>query len=155
RVAARLRQYKREARGKSPLDRADIASRLGLKGKALEILLDDDVSGFGWDGANLELNLLLLTGDARKVDEFVDPPKEQVLGLRRYYWFRARAALALGDYEEANRCLEGMDEGDNRVFRHALAMAAVQEVLFGNPREGGPAVLAANSIASSLVHNAI
>jgi tetratricopeptide (TPR) repeat protein len=57
-------------------DRAALAARMGLTGKALEILLGSDVSAFGAQGTDLELKLLLLTGNAEKVDTWMDEVPE-------------------------------------------------------------------------------
>src|SRR4029077_19411798 len=49
------------------VDRAKIASRMGLCAKALDILLKSDIAAFGVEGMDIELKLLLITGAADKV----------------------------------------------------------------------------------------
>jgi hypothetical protein len=145
-IQDRRSQFNREAARLRVLDRARLARRLGLTGQALTLLLESDVAAFGWEGALLQLDLLLMTGDPRQVLEDVDEEKEQTLGGRHYHWLLARADLALGDYQKANIHLAAQDLPQDSAFlaelRHAAAKHASAVVLLGNPLEGGPGRLA-------------
>ncbi len=146
RVDTRLKQFAREAPQQRIQDRAQLAVRLGLDGKARDLLLQSDASAFGWQGAVLQLELMLVTGEARDVDEFVDPKKEEVLGADTYHWLRARATLALGDYERASTHLAAGGRPISFVgpsdLHTALSQAAAQGTLLSNPLQGGPGALA-------------
>jgi hypothetical protein len=90
------------------LDRAMMASRLGLRGKALDILLASDIATFGIKGMEMELELLLHTGAADKVRAWMDPSHKELLGALKYHWYKARASAALGDYRAADLELQEM-----------------------------------------------
>jgi len=78
-------------------DRAKKALEKGLAGKALEMLREFDLAAFGQEGLRLELELLLRTGRAREVRDWTNPEHEEQLGAD-YYWLRAQALAAVGDY---------------------------------------------------------
>jgi tetratricopeptide (TPR) repeat protein len=87
--------------------RALVAFQNGLAGKALDLLLESDLSAFGKEGMELELELLLGTGRPWDVQQWLRPEHANDLGLASYYWFRARALAASGDYTSAEEdCAE-------------------------------------------------
>jgi tetratricopeptide (TPR) repeat protein len=98
------REYARESERTSVGDRAAMALRRGLGGQARDLLLKSDVSAFGAGGTELELELLLRTGQP---DVVLNTMKEEerigaALSGDTYIWLRCRALLALGDYDAAD-----------------------------------------------------
>ncbi len=129
-------------------DRARLALGRGLTGQALEGLLGSDLSAFGADGMNLELELLLTVGRAGTVREWLAPEHREALGAIRYHWLRALQEAALGNYARADRELARMSEmfaeapwsaTEAVPVRLPLSLAAAQAVLGRHWPEGGPA----------------
>src|SRR5258708_32453230 len=79
-VAERENVYASGAPQLPPLDRALLAKKKGLAGKARDVLLESHVSAFGPKGMQLELGLLLRTGRARNVWEWTTPEHKSDLG---------------------------------------------------------------------------
>lgn len=104
----RTRTYQRDSVNMSVSDRALLAVRLELGGLARTILLKSDVSAFGAQGVELELDLLLRTGRPREVLDMTTPEVGGSLGTQKYHWTLAQAHLAVGNYEEADRELNEM-----------------------------------------------
>ncbi len=103
-VAYRQGDYEENAGGLRPHERARLALSRGLAAKALEVLLASDVSVFGAEGAQMQLELMLTTGrvhDARTLLE--DEELKGLVGAIQYHWLRVQAAAALGDYAGADR----------------------------------------------------
>jgi hypothetical protein len=92
------------------IDRADMALRRQLAGKALEVLLaQKDLAGAaGRAGAELELNLLLTVGRVREAQDWLTPDVHELLGDYAYKWIRVQVAAALGKYAEADEGLAAM-----------------------------------------------
>jgi tetratricopeptide (TPR) repeat protein len=84
-------------------DKAALAARIGLFGKALEVLTESDYAAFGNEGMDLELALLLFVGRTQDVRDWMRPWQEEKLGSARYHWLRAELEAATGHYEEADR----------------------------------------------------
>lgn len=96
-----------DSAGRPTRDRAFLAWRQGLAGKALDLLLESDRAGFGNEGMELELELLLGVGRASDVQQWLSPEHESALGPSSYHWLRARALAAGGNYTYAEEeCLE-------------------------------------------------
>jgi tetratricopeptide (TPR) repeat protein len=81
-------------------DRANLAGRIGLTGKALEILLESDVAAFGTEGMDLELKLLLQTGNADNVRSWMNQDQEKVLDA--YHWNKIQLHAGIGNYALAD-----------------------------------------------------
>jgi tetratricopeptide (TPR) repeat protein len=116
--------------------RALSAFQKGLRGKALSLLLESDVSDFGPRGMELELELLLTTGRPQDVRDWTSPEQEAALGPASYHWLRVRALAACGDYapaeEECAQMLSspaaGEDDGPG-PWRAEMALRVGQAVL--------------------------
>ena len=114
-------------------DRALLAGRMGLAGKALEILLESDVAGFGTQGMDLELKLLLITGQTEKVRYWMEPRQEELLDA--YHWNQLQLAAAIGNYQDADRELEllatirGLDSKRQMSFRSAVGFMVGSSLL--------------------------
>jgi hypothetical protein len=115
------------------VDRARLAGRMGLAGKALEILLESDVSGFGTRGMDLELKLLLITGQTEKVRYWMEPRQEELLDA--YHWNKLQLQAAIGNYDDADRELEfltkirGLEKGSQLDFRSAVGFMVGSSLL--------------------------
>lgn len=101
-VDARLKAFAEESARTRVADRAAMAVRRGLAGKARDLLLTSDVSAFGVQGAELELNLLLRTGRADDVIDWTAPELEAALGVANVHRIRAQAQAAAGGYAAAD-----------------------------------------------------
>ena len=75
--------------------RADLAWRLKLGGKALEILLASERGAFGDQGMEKELNLLLQTGRIKEAREWLSPQDEEALGSFKYHGLQCLFGAAL------------------------------------------------------------
>jgi hypothetical protein len=91
--------------GLDVLGKAQAAERLGLHGKALELLLNSTYTAFGREGAALELQLLLSTGRSKELREWMKPEQVKGLGVANYHWLQALLAAATGDYVQAQEHL--------------------------------------------------
>jgi tetratricopeptide (TPR) repeat protein len=96
------RAFAEESARISVADRAALAVRRGLGGKALALLLESDISAFGEAGMRLELDLLLKTGRCDDVLNWTAADLEGVLGGTAYHWMRAQAQAAVGSYADAD-----------------------------------------------------
>jgi hypothetical protein len=99
-VQQREEAYQAESVKFRLLDRAQLAFEKGLVGKALDLLLETDVSAFGPQGMTMELELMLNTGRARTLLDWAGPEQESALGSFAYHWLRIRALAGLGDYAQ-------------------------------------------------------
>jgi tetratricopeptide (TPR) repeat protein len=126
-----------------PRERAIQAFQRGLAGKALDVLLESDVSAFGNEGMDLELELLLGVGRANDVYKWLTSEYGNALGPLEYHWFRVRALAANGDYtraeeecDEASRALVRAPEGLQPVsLREKAALWIANYVLTGSVHE--------------------
>ncbi|HLW64164.1 MAG TPA: hypothetical protein VKS79_02515, partial [Gemmataceae bacterium] len=118
--------------------RAQLAARHGLSQQALDLLKESDVSVFGKEGAQMELELLLSAGRAFNAFALLDPEQETLLGFQEYHILRARAAAACGNYAAAESALTRLDAGLDRVeigpglfmpVRSAIALHAADALL--------------------------
>jgi tetratricopeptide (TPR) repeat protein len=119
-------------------DRADLAYRHGLAGKALAMLLGSHPAIFGKRGARLQLDLMLESGRAYEVRAWLEPAHESVLGFSSYHWLRAQAAAACGDYAGVEKELDLVSQEWRQVrvsptrllpVRAAVAERVAQAVL--------------------------
>jgi tetratricopeptide (TPR) repeat protein len=131
-------------------DRASLAYRHGLRGKALEMLLGSHPAIFGKAGTRLQLNLMLELGRAYEVRAWLEPEHESVVGFSSYHQLRAQAAAACGDYAEVEVELDQLSEEWRQVLtetgvlpvRTAVAQFVAQAVLTRPDLGAGPAGLA-------------
>ncbi|MBV9123594.1 MAG: hypothetical protein JO112_09570 [Planctomycetes bacterium] len=139
--------FETQAAAAKVLERAQQAHRQGLAGKALQILLASDYSGFGPKGMELELYLLLTTGRVKEVREWMSPDQEDLLGEDAYQWLQIQLAAATGDYQLADHDLEEWIARSVQVpelgqstltVRTVLAMGIGQAVLEGHSLGGDP-----------------
>ncbi len=117
-------------------DRAMKAWQEGLGGTARDLLLESDISAFGPKGMAMELELMLRTGRARDVRDWLDSEKKAVLG-KNYHWMRMQALAALGEYdlarEECNAFAGSLGQSDPSGqpvhYREIMALLIGQRVL--------------------------
>jgi tetratricopeptide (TPR) repeat protein len=136
-VAERESSYAAEAVRMSIVDRAVLAFEKGLAGKALQQLLDSDVSYFGTKGMIMELELLLRTGRVTDLLERISPEQKSALGAPTYHWLRTQALAAAGDYlpaeEECAQLASAGLETEPLPPRELIALLAGQAVLNEQP----------------------
>jgi hypothetical protein len=132
------------------LDRARLASQKGLARKARDMLLESDVSAFGKEGTKMELQLLLTTGRARDVRDWIGPEFKAQLGALPYHWLQIQALAADGDYARLQDEFAAMGDalllelGRGREplpLRETIAFMVGQTVLEERPGEGPVAYL--------------
>jgi Flp pilus assembly protein TadD len=119
------------------LDRALLAAQNGLAGKARDLLLESDIAAFGAPGMKLELQLLLMTGRAKDVPEWIGPEQEARLGPPTYHMLRTQALAASGEYTLAReectqlaRSVAYADKGREPTrFREVMALLIGRELL--------------------------
>ncbi|MBX9579580.1 MAG: hypothetical protein K2X87_04660, partial [Gemmataceae bacterium] len=102
RVARQAQEWEAESARTSVAIRAENASRRGLGGKALAILLGSDIAAFGEDGARLQLDLWLRTGQPDEIVDKVGADLLPLLGEVNYHWLRTQALVAAGEYAAAD-----------------------------------------------------
>jgi hypothetical protein len=128
--------------------RAQAAVRRGLAGEARTILLESDVSAFGGEGAELELDLLLRTGRPEDVRDWSAADLKGVLGTARYHWLRTQALAALGNYADADAELSELAGAEGPApARTAAAFAALAGRALLDEQPGGLGLPAALSRA--------
>jgi hypothetical protein len=133
-------KYEVQSEKKPVLQKAEIALRLRLGEKALQVLLDSDSLEFGKAGARLELDLLLKQGRLEELREQLVPSKDEKLreklpddlnselGAGTYEMYRFLLAAAEGDYKEADEFLEQArtktfnDPAQRQGFRKGLEL---------------------------------
>jgi hypothetical protein len=132
-VAAKENSFVTEAAGLRVLDRAILAGRKGLAGRARDILLESDVAAFGPAGMEMELELLLNTGRAKDVSGWTGPAQKATLNEHSYHLLRVQALAALGDYawaEDECALLASAEAGAGQVeARQAIALSVGQALL--------------------------
>jgi tetratricopeptide (TPR) repeat protein len=120
------------------LDRATLAGRMGLAGKALDILLDSDISAFGASGMDLELKLLLLTGNADTVRRWMNKEHENI--LQAYHWNKVQLHASLGNFALADEELQPLNR--LRALNRELTLHSAAALILSNgilaPIRGGP-----------------
>jgi tetratricopeptide (TPR) repeat protein len=125
-------------------ERAEQAARRGLAGTARDLLLKSDVSAFGAPGMELELDLLLLTGRPDDVLAWMTPELRGSLGNYKYFWLRAQAHIALGDYEAADTelsAITGPVGGPDEHVGAELAGLVGKSVLDQQPAAHAPQIV--------------
>ncbi|HEV3236488.1 MAG TPA: hypothetical protein VGZ25_05840 [Gemmataceae bacterium] len=128
------------------LDRAIMAFRKGLAGKALNLLLESDISAFGPRGMALELELLLKTGQCETLLAWIGSEQEAGLGYSSFHWLKAKAFAASGAYKPAQEECNSLGQSNlldgretNRFsLREAMAILVGQALLNQQPGYGTP-----------------
>jgi tetratricopeptide (TPR) repeat protein len=141
-VENRTIRYAVTSAGWKVVDRAFEAWRLGLAGKARDLLLESNIAAFGPRGMELELELLLRTGRPKDVWKWsgeLSSEDKAKLGMS-YSWLRAEALAASGDYALAreectllSQSLASGPRGQAVQFREVIALAVGQAVLDEQP----------------------
>jgi hypothetical protein len=149
-VETRLDKFAVASAGRPIREQAALALRLGLPGKALDVLLASDISAFGVDGARMELELLLISGRGQDVGEWLTPEVGKAIGPTAYQVLGFHRAAASGDDDEADRCLRKIiaqlnpppaKEGKVGSPRSQLALLVGHFVLEGHRQWESPAHL--------------
>ncbi len=141
-VAKRQNQFTVASVGWKVGDRAAKAVQEGLAGQARDLLLESDVAAFGPKGMVLEGELLLKTGRAKDVRDWMGVEQKAVLGPSSFHWMRAQALAALGNYasarEECNDLSASMAQAnsipESAQLRGLMALSIGQRVLSDHSR---------------------
>jgi tetratricopeptide (TPR) repeat protein len=142
----RLETYERDSANLSVSERALLAVRMELGGLARSILLKSDVSAFGAQGVEMELDLLLRTGRPQEVLDITTPVVGGSLGAQKYHWTLAQAHLAVGNYEAADQDLIDMvGQGGSVLLGEAIA-EQVAGVVGKSIIDAQPSVVELNNI---------
>lgn len=140
-VERQTKEFDESSARTSVADRALTAAQRGLVGKARDLLLKSDISAFGLQGMELELDLLLRTGRPNDVLDWTTPELEQSLGSFKYHWFRVQAYAAAGDIANADAELAALC-GPTGEFPDPVSIATIVGQLTGtavlNEQLGGP-----------------
>jgi tetratricopeptide (TPR) repeat protein len=151
RVKDTQNKYEIQSDRKTVFQKAQIALRLGLGDKALQVLLGSDDLEFGKEGTQLELNLLLSMGRLDDLREQLWPTKgddvekqrkaipdglNESLGIGTYERFRFLLAAAEGDYQEADEFLE---QARTKTLGNAAQLRGFRQRLELEGKEPGPA----------------
>ncbi len=134
-VEEKTRSYAAAAKGLKLVDRAQVAARLGLAGKARDMLMESDIAAFGPAGMGLELDLLINTGRAKDVRDWTQPQQKETLGPAAYHWMRARACAASGNYPAAQAECSELGGASPARFRELASMAIAKHILDERPGE--------------------
>src|SRR5262249_19559813 len=107
----------------------------------LAILLKSDIAAFGAKGLELELNLLLNTGQLDNAKDWLEPKHLEFLGPTAYLLIRAKLDAGLGNYFEAEKALKDLivaqvPGGYQLRPIQVLVLAIGKEILYG--AGGGP-----------------
>jgi hypothetical protein len=106
--------------------RVQIALGHGLGQRALQLLLEADMTQFKEDEIRLVLELLLSQGRAADVLQQMREEFRRFLGMS-YDWYKAQSAAAMGNYEESYQALEGaIDHLENMCIQSAMQLSASQ-----------------------------
>jgi hypothetical protein len=133
-VGQREKTYQLASANQRAHDRAFIAARLGLAQMALDQLLSTEVLALGPQATQLQLELMLSTGQAGKVRDWLTSDLESVLGSGPYRLIRLEAAAAWGDYEEAEEdlvVLRGLQEQPFSLQGYDLPPRTAMAVILG------------------------
>ena len=142
-LQARTDAYDKDAVRKTVMEKVAIARNLHLSGKALELLLESDVSAFGANGMKIELELLVRTGRPNDVLDWTTAELKQAVGPQSYHWYRAMAMAARGDYAAADPELADIAGGvkatapDQEFLAQSLAFMVAKNVLGEAPAAPG------------------
>jgi hypothetical protein len=124
--------------GKSLLDRADLALKVGLAEKAIEVLQGAKVEELmdrrgQMPGRDMLVQLLLNTGQPEQVGDLLDPRGEaaQARGGAQLSFYNLLRFAAQGDYAQAKKVLEGTPWPQQSSVRFPLARLEAEMVLRG------------------------
>jgi Tfp pilus assembly protein PilF len=161
-VGERQTTYELHAAGLPPLGKVKAAQELGLGQKALDILEKVDWHSFAKDdpnkllGVQRELSLLLQTGRAEEVGKTLKEDEQNLkdglgvdpeTGLPAYEWLRVQVAAAEGDYADADRWLQAIQEKTRQSPQLALAL---QQLLLLGPETADAADLEPSALTALL-----
>jgi hypothetical protein len=141
RVEKREDEYMVGAAGRPVLERAMLAIRKELAGKARDMLLESHVTAFGPQGMVLELELLLQSGRARDVGEWMGAEVKAMMRPDQFHELRCLALAATGEYARAEEeCTQLTREMVSRLggrgsfgFRDVMSLLIGQAVLDNQP----------------------
>jgi hypothetical protein len=111
------------AQNRPLIEKARLAISHGLGQRALELMLESDMSALNEQEIRFVLELLLSQGRAEELEQVLREEFRRFLGIS-YDWFKAQASAALGNYDAAVKALENAaDQVDNLFIEAALQVS--------------------------------
>jgi hypothetical protein len=133
-VVKQRRDFHLETAKAPVMERARKARQKGLAREALDILLGSTIDVFKQEGAQMQIELMLILGRVREAQEMLTPELKGFLGmvpvaqleaeLPAFLWYRTVLAAALGDYREADERLAELQEFVQQQRAEHVALAA-------------------------------
>ena len=127
----RRNSFEVAAQNKPLLEKAQTAVLHGLGKHALDLMIEADSSAFGPDEIKFELELMLSQGRAEELEQAIKEDFRRFLGMN-YDWFKAQAAAALGNYDEAYKALENAAEQLETMSIESALQVSVGQTLNGD-----------------------
>jgi hypothetical protein len=130
----RRNSFEVAAQNQPLLEKVRIAQNYGLGQRALQLMIEADISQFKEDEIQKILELMLSQGRA---EEVLAQMREEFRRFMRmnYDWFKAQATAALGNYEEAYQALESAaDSLESLCMQSALQLSSSQ-IMHGESKE--------------------
>jgi tetratricopeptide (TPR) repeat protein len=129
----RRNSFEVAAQNQPLLEKVRIALGHGLGQRALQLMLEADISQFKEQEIQKILELMLSQGRAEEVLAQMREEFRRFLGMN-YDWYKAQAAAALGNYEEAFHALESAaDHLESICMQSALQLSSSQITHGDNP----------------------
>lgn len=114
------------AQNRPLFEKAQLAVNHGLGQRALELMLESDMTALSEREIRFVLELLLSQGRAEELVQVLREEFRRFLPIN-YDWYKAQASAALGNYDEAIKALENaVEQIDNMVMESALQVAVNQ-----------------------------
>jgi hypothetical protein len=111
--------------------KAALALQRGLAKEALTILMQVDPAQFGDQELNLELLLLLTTGQTEIVREGLQPQMRAKLGAS-YEWYQTMLAAATGNYRDAGQYVDDLTAVARKEASHSVLVLTDRLTLRGD-----------------------
>ena len=108
-LTKRRNAFELAAQNRSTFEKATLAVRHGLGGRALEIMMESDLTKLTAQEMKFVLDLLISQGRAEDLQQYLREEFRRELGVG-YDWYKAQAGAALGNYEDAYKALENAAE---------------------------------------------
>jgi tetratricopeptide (TPR) repeat protein len=118
------------AQNRSVFEKANLAVRHGLGGRALELMMESDLSKLTEPEIKFVLDLLITQGRAEELEQVLREEFRRYLGVG-YDWYKAQAGAALGNYEEAYKALENAAEQLEGAAVGMVLQITVNQTLHG------------------------
>src|SRR5262249_15310878 len=103
------------AQNRPLFEKANVAFNHGLHQRALELMLESDMTSLNEQEVRFVLELLLMQGRADELEQVLREEFRRFLGIN-YDWLKAQSSAAIGNYDVAVKALENAaDQLDSMV----------------------------------------